>query len=231
MNYTQLEKSFFKSFLLFSIVVLLFVNIFFTLNSSKYRINQIIIQSNGYLTNNLVIPNSIYKTSIWLVSENNFQELVLSEPSIEKVNIKKNYPNSLYVEIIEVSSLVNILDLRGSTPKTKVLLKNLIEIDSGIALPISNLTITNGPLPRGFNGEIVSMIETLKSYYFSMEEFSFTYDGDNLIGFYRGSNIYFGKAVDLGTKASALGSLLGNQACTGDFRFITSEDIISNCEY
>ena len=86
-----------------------------------------------------------------------------------------------------------------------------------------------GPQAPGFNGELVSMLMTLKNYNLSNTSFSFIYNGNSFTGTYKKAFINFGPPIDLGIKAAALGSLLENADCSGDIRFITSEDIIADC--
>ena len=105
----------------------------------------------------------------------------------------------------------------------------MIEIESDDIFLIPSLTITNGPVPPGFNGEMVSLIMTLKSYNLDVNSFNFTYNGDSFIGEYRSTLIDFGKPLDLGSKSSALGSLVENSDCRGEIRFISKEDIVANC--
>ena len=129
----------------------------------------------------------------------------------------------------EYDKIMTITDLRGSVPKKSTLYKNMIEIESDDIFLIPSLTITNGPGPSGFNGEMVSLIMTLKSYNHDVNSFNFTYDGDFFIGEYRSAFIDFGKPLDLGSKSSALGSLIEKSECQGEIRFISKEDIIANC--
>ena len=49
------------------------------------------------------------------------------------------------------------------------------------------------------------------------------------MGEYRSTLIDFGKPLDLGSKSSALGSLIENSDCQGEIRFISKEDIVANC--
>ena len=143
--------------------------------------------------------------------------------------ISKEYPNKITIELNEYDKIMTITDLRGSVPKKSTLYKNMIEIESDEIFLIPSLTITNGPVPTGFNGEMVSLIMTLKSYNLDVNSFNFTYDGDFFIGEYRSTLIDFGKPLDLGSKSSALGSLIENSDCQGEIRFISKEDIIANC--
>ena len=124
---------------------------------------------------------------------------------------------------------MTVTDLRSSIPKKTTLYKNMIEIESDEIFSIPSLTITNGPVPTGFNGEMVSLIMTLKSYNLDINSFNFTYNGDSFIGEYRSTLIDFGKPFDLGSKSSALGSLIENSECQGEIRFISKEDLIADC--
>ena len=106
----------------------------------------------------------------------------------------------------------------------------MVEIESERILNIATLTITNGPVPVGFNGEMVSLIMTLKSYDLDINIFNFIYDGESFMGEYRDTDIDFGEPLDLGSKSAALGSLLENSKCIGEIRFISIEDLIANCK-
>ena len=154
---------------------------------------------------------------------------MLQIPTIESVIISKEYPNKITIELNEYDKIMTITDLRSSIPKKSTLYKNLIEIESDEIFSIPSLTITNGPVPTGFNGEMVSLIMTLKSYNLDVNSFNFTYNGDSFIGEYRSTLIDFGKPLDLGSKSSALGSLVENSDCRGEIRFISKEDLVANC--
>ena len=154
---------------------------------------------------------------------------MLQIPTIESFIISKEYPNKITIELYEYEKILTITDLRGSMPKKSTLYKNMIEIESDDIFLIPSLTITNGPVPTGFNGEMVSLIMTLKSYNLDVNSFNFTYNGDSFIGEYRSTLIDFGNPLDLGSKSSALGSLIENSECQGEIRFISKEDLIANC--
>ena len=228
-DFNEQEKVSFRSFLIFSLFLLTVLNIGFSLNSSYFRISKVeVIGSNELFDETELIKLAIGQ-SIWLINNDSFSNEVLKTPTIESLSITKNYPNELTIELTEYDRILFITDLRGSVPKKSTLYKNMVETDSDKIIDISSLTITNGPVPAGFNGEMVSLIMTLKSYDLDVYTFNFIYDGETFIGEYRDTVINFGKPLDLGSKSSALGSLLEKSECKGEIRFISKEDIVADC--
>ena len=228
-DFNEQEKVSFRSFLIFSLFLLTVLNIGFSLNSSYFRISKVeVIGSNELFDETELIKLAIGQ-SIWLINNDSFSNEVLKTPTIESLSITKNYPNELTIELTEYDRILFITDLRGSVPKKSTLYKNMVETDSDKTIDISSLTITNGPVPAGFNGEMVSLIMTLKSYDLDVYTFNFIYDGETFIGEYRDTVINFGKPLDLGSKSSALGSLLEKSECKGEIRFISKEDIVADC--
>ena len=73
------------------------------------------------------------------------------------------------------------------------------------------------------------MMMTLKNYELDLSTFAFNYDGQKIAGAYRETTIDFGPSIDLGIKAAALGSLLENSNCSGEIKFIGSEELIADC--
>ena len=76
---------------------------------------------------------------------------------------------------------------------------------------------------------MVSLIMTLQTYNLDTKDFTFIYDGESFIGEYKDIIINSGKPLDLGSKSSALGSLLENSECKGEIRFISKEDLVADC--
>ena len=228
-DFNEQEKVSFKSFLIFSLFILIFLNTGFLLTSDYFRVSEIELSGNNELFQETDFIKLALGQSIWLVNSDTFSDNLLQIPTIESIIITKEYPNKITIELNEYDKIMTITDLRGSIPKKSTLYKNLIEIESDEIFLIPSLTITNGPVPTGFNGEMVSLIMTLKSYNLDVNSFNFTYDGDFFIGEYRSTLIDFGKPLDLGSKSSALGSLIENSDCQGEIRFISKEDIIANC--
>jgi len=228
-DFNEQEKVSFRSFLIFTLFLLTVLNIGFSLNSSYFRISKVEVIGSTELFDETELIKLAIGQSIWLINNDSFSNEVLKTPTIESLSITKNYPNELTIELTEYDRILFITDLRGSVPKKSTLYKNMVETDSDKIIDISSLTITNGPVPAGFNGEMVSLIMTLKSYDLDVYTFNFIYDGETFIGEYRDTVINFGKPLDLGSKSSALGSLLEKSECKGEIRFISKEDIIADC--
>ena len=228
-DFNEQEKVSFRSFLIFSLFLLIILNTGFILNSAYFRVSKVEVLGNNEIFDKADLIKPALGQSIWLVNNDTFSDNMLQIPTIESVIISKEYPNKITIELNEYDKIMTITDLRGSVPKKSTLYKNMIEIESDEIFLIPSLTITNGPVPTGFNGEMVSLIMTLKSYNLDVNSFNFTYNGDSFIGEYRSTLIDFGKPLDLGSKSSALGSLIENSDCQGEIRFISKEDIIANC--
>ena len=228
-NFNEQEKVSFRSFLIFSLFLLIILNTGFTLNSAYFRVSKVEVLGNNELFDEGDLIKQALGQSIWLINNDNFSDDMLQIPIIESIIITKEYPNKITIELTEYDKIMTITDLRGSIPKKSTLYKNMIEIESDEIFSIPSLTITNGPVPKGFNGEMVSLIMTLKSYSLDVNSFNFIYNGDSFIGEYRATLIDFGKPLDLGSKSSALGSLIENSECQGEIRFISKEDLIANC--
>ena len=228
-DFNEQEKVSFRSFLIFSLFLLIILNIGFTLNSSYFRVSNVEVLRSNEIFDEADLIKPALGQSIWLINNDTFSDNILQLPTIESVIISKEYPNKITIELTEYDKIMTVTDLRSSIPKKTTLYKNMIEIESDEIFSIPSLTITNGPVPTGFNGEMVSLIMTLKSYNLDINSFNFTYNGDSFIGEYRSTLIDFGKPFDLGSKSSALGSLIENSECQGEIRFISKEDLIANC--
>ena len=103
------------------------------------------------------------------------------------------------------------------------------KIDRSFSILSNNLptiSILNGPVQAGFNGELISMMMTFKNYELDLSTFTFNYDGQKIVGEYRETTVDFGPSLNLGIKAAALGSLLENSNCSGEIKFIGSEELI-----
>ena len=228
-DFNEREKVSFKSFLIFSLFILIFLNTGFLLTSDYFRVSEIELSGNNELFQETDFIKLALGQSIWLINNDTFMDQTQQMPTIQSINIKKEYPNKITIELTEYDKILSVTDLRSSVPKKSTLYKNMVETESDRVLNIATLTITNGPVPVGFNGEMVSLIMTLKSYDLDTNTFNFIYDGESFIGEYRDTYINFGKPLDLGSKSSALGSLLENSECAGEIRFISKEDLVANC--
>ena len=231
-QFELVQKRTFKTFLNFSFLILLLILIFFTILSTKYRVTNYEINriESSSVVLNLGSLESIKGESIWLVNESDFEKAIKENNTIENIIFTKNLPNSLLIEIKEFESIAKIIDFRNSIPKNTILFKNQLEVENSsndYQLPL--VTITNGPVAGNFSGELVSFFVTLKKYNLNISDFSLVHNGSNLVGEFRGLSIYFGQPIDLGTKASVIGDFLSNKSCSGEIRFLTSEEIVSNC--
>ena len=228
-EYSFSEKKSLKSFLLFTFLLICLINVGFSINSSYFRVKTIEVSSISNNFSSSDFSNESLNQSIWLISSNIFNDKKIEYPTIESITISKEYPDKIIVNVIEYEELIVVTDLRGTIPLRTILYKNGLAVESSDMRDLPTLSISNGPVQAGFNGELVSMMMTLKNYKLNESDFSFSYDGQKLVGEYRETVINFGPSIDLGTKGAALGALLENSTCSGEVRFIGSEEIIANC--
>ena len=228
-EYSFSEKKSLKSFLLFTFLLICLINVGFSINSSYFRVKTIEVNSISNNFSSSDFSNESLNQSIWLISSNIFNDKKIEYPTIESITISKEYPDKIIVNVIEYEELIVVTDLRGTIPLRTILYKNGLAVESSDMRDLPTLSISNGPVQAGFNGELVSMMMTLKNYKLNESDFSFSYDGQKLVGEYRETVINFGPSIDLGTKGAALGALLENSTCSGEVRFIGSEEIIANC--
>ena len=139
-----------------------------------------------------------------------------------KLKVKLNF----HEQIAEIS------DLRGSQPQLTVLFKNLYTAESiETSKNAMSVTIVNGPVDSGFNGEIVALFMTLSSFdEINVGSLKLTHSGTNIIGYYEDTEILFGSPIDLATKAASIGELLSYGNCEGTVRFITNNSFVTDCK-
>ncbi len=226
-EYTQLEQTSFKTFLGFSFLIFLVLLPSFYIFSSYYRVKDIEVQSSSYIDENLFIE--FYNISIWSIGETSFENIYTSDRTIEKIELTKKLPDQLQIKITHYLQVAEITDLRGSVVTKGVLYKNLLFKETILENDVVNVTITNGPVDDGFNGEIVSFVMTLLNFKIDISEISLVHNGSYLNGVYKGIEIDFLEPIDLSTKASALGELLENSSCTGEVSFISSNSFVTDC--
>ena len=223
------DKNSLKSFLIFAFLLLVLLFIGFSINSSYFKVKTIEINS---VSSNYNITDFYIETlnkSIWLINGDTFLNNRVKYPTIENVTVAKEYPDKIILNITEYEELIVVTDLRGTIPRRTILYKNGLEIVSADINNLPIISILNGPVQAGFNGELISMMMTLKNYELDLSTFAFNYDGQKIVGEYRETTIDFGPSIDLGIKAAALGSLLENSNCNGEIKFIGSEELIANC--
>ena len=123
MNYSDIERQTFKTFLAFSTLLLTFIVIFFNLSSTVYRVSNI-----SYIENEDLDYSSIERlvgVSIWLVDYYYFQDFYDDNPTVDSLSITKELPDTLIANIILSDQIANIEDKRQVPSSISVLYKNL----------------------------------------------------------------------------------------------------------
>ena len=219
---------FFKSFITFSLAVLVTSLIIMNISSQKYGISEI----EHSLEDQLVIEslNLLYGKSIWFINDNSFEQIYKDNPDIKYINYARKSPNKLIISVDTYQQLANIIDLRGSVETSSILYENSYVVSTPTienVLPI--VKIENGPVDSGFNGELITLFKTLDNYQYTKQSLQIKYDGEAFYAYYGKTTFQLGDAVDLGKKASILGTYLSDNSCDGTVRFLTSESTIENC--
>ena len=140
-------------------------------------------------------------------------------------------PSKLEIKLKLYEQVAEISDLRGSQPKLSVLYKNLYIVESIDASKNTlSVTIVNGPVDNGFNGEVVALFMTLSNFDdINTGSLKLTHLGTSVIGYYKDTEILFGNPIDLATKAAAVGELLSDGSCQGTVRFVSSNSFVTDC--
>ena len=227
-DYSQVEQTSFRTFLVFSLLILVFLIPSLFMFSQSYRVKDIVVQ--GSLTINEYHFSQFYDTSIWAIGESSFENIYTLDKTIEKIELTKELPNKLSITISHYLQVAKITDLRGSVPMEKVLYKNLLYKNTDLNNEVINVTISNGPVDDGFNGELVTLAMTLKNFKIDISKITLTLNGASLTGEYEGIVIDFLKPLDLATKGSAIGELLEKGNCTGEVTFVSKESFITSCK-
>ena len=174
---------------------------------------------------------TLYGKSIWTLDETSLESLYSADPTIEKIELTKILPSKLEIKLKLYEQVAEISDLRGSQPKLFVLYKNLYTSESIDASKNTvSVTIVNGPVDNGFNGEIVALFMTLNNFdEINTGSLKLTHLGTSVIGYYKDTEILFGSPIDLATKAAAVGELLSDGSCKGTVRFVSTNSFVTNC--
>jgi len=170
-----------------------------------------------------------YNNSIWTINDDSFRPLYDLDPTIDDISHEKELPNKLIIKITHYLQVAEITDLRKSAPTKVVLYKNLFFKEALLTNDVVSVTITNGPVDDGFNGEIVSLVMTLLNFELDISEISLVHNGSYLKGNYKGIEIDFLEPVDLSTKASAIGELLEKKSCFGEVTFVSNNSFVTEC--
>ena len=228
---SEVESKSFRTFTLFIFVGLLIFSLVVSIFSSKYRVS-VINYDNG-LDLNYEGLQEVENLSIWLVNDGNFEKFYFDNQNVENLEISKQLPNVINVNINLYQKMVVYTDLRDSSPEQRVLYKNLYSTVAVSEENLAHLVITNGPIDDGFYNEIVSFILTVGKYEIDLGKISMTFNGDTLVVNYSDTIIEAGKALDLSRKGSVVGYILEKGDCKGSVKILESsnEDIetLFNC--
>ena len=209
----EAEGNSFRTFTFFTFVVLIILGLVVSVFSSKYRVS--IINYDTELNLNYEELRKIENSSIWLINDNNFEKFYLDNKSVEKLEISKQLPNVINITINLYEKIIVYTDFRDSSPRQRVLYKNLYVDDKIPEKELAHLVITNGPIEDGFYSEIVSFILTVEKYNVDLSKLSITFDGNAVVINYLDTVIDAGKAVDLSRKGSVVGYVLEKNDCNG----------------
>ena len=219
------ESKSFRTITLFTFVVLITLALLVSIFSNKYRVST--INYDYELNLNYEGLKEIEKLSIWLVNDDNFEKFYLDNPNVESLEISKQLPNVINMNINLYQKIIVYTDFRDTSPEQRLLYKNLYTADATSEEDLAHLVITNGPIVDGFYSEIVSFILTVEKYEVDLSEVSMTFDGDVLAINYLDTIIDAGKAVDLSRKGTVVGYILEKGDCKGSVTILQSfgEDI------
>ena len=219
------ESKSFRTFTFFTFAVLIILALLVSIFSNKYRVSN--INYDYELNLNYEGLKGIENLSIWLVNDDDFEKFYLDNPNVESLEISKQLPNVVNININLYQKIIVYTDFRDTSPVQRVLYKNLYTTDATSEEDLAHLVITNGPIVDGFYSEIVSFILTVGKYEVDLSEVSMTFDGDDLEINYLDTIIDAGKAVDLSRKGTVVGYILEKGDCKGSVTILQSagEDI------
>ena len=232
MNYGELEKKTFKTFLVFATILVIAVLILFIITSNIYRVFNITYDES--LDLNYSSIESLRGTSIWLIDDTYFQTFYEQNPSVEKIVIEKKLPRTIIVKVNTSEKLAYIQDNRQSPPKTFILHKNLHKLAAERNEGLLALTINNGPVVEGFFEEVITLVMTLKKYPVNLGNIVVSFDGLDVELVHFKSQFNLGSPYDLARKAAVLGYYLSEEPCEGEVRLVYNENgseisAITNC--
>ncbi len=225
----DIEKTSFRTFLVFSFFVLIILLPSYLIFSSKYIVRNIEFSPKYHADNSFL--ETLYGTSIWTLDETSLESLYSADPTIERIELNKILPSKLEIKLKLYEEIAEISDLRGSQPKIFVLYKNLYTTESiDASKNLVSVTIVNGPVDKGFNGEIVALFMTLSNFdEINTGSLKLTHLGTSVVGYYNDTEILFGSPIDLATKAAAVGELLSDGSCQGTVRFVSTNSFVTDC--
>ena len=219
---SEVESKSFRTFTLFIFIVLIIFGLVVSIFSSKYRIS--VINYDNELDLNYEGLKEVENLSIWLVNDGNFEKFYSDNQNVENLEILKQLPNVININVNLYQKIVVYTDFRDSSPEQRVLYKNLYSTVTVSEEDIAHLVITNGPIDDGFYNEIVSFILTVGKYEIDLGNISMTFDGNTLVVNYLDTIIEAGKALDLSRKGSVVGYILEKDDCKGSVKILESSD-------
>jgi len=222
MNYSDIERQTFKTFLAFSTLILTLLILFFNLSSSIYRVSNISYTDSGDLDYSSL--EKLIGISIWLVDDYYFQDFYEENPTVESISIRKELPNTLITDIVISEKIAIIEDKRQVPSRMSVLYKNLYLEKSNDKNSLVKVVIENGPVKEGFYEEIITFVLTLNKYSINLNNVSISFDGEDLFVSHLETKVSMGPASDLARKASVVGYYIAENPCLGEIRLIYSED-------
>ena len=120
---SEVESKSFRTFTLFIFVVILIFSLVVSIFSSKYRVS-VINYDNG-LDLNYEGLQEVENLSIWLVNDGNFEKFYFDNQNVENLEISKQLPNVINVNINLYQKMVDYTDIRDYSTEQRFLYKNL----------------------------------------------------------------------------------------------------------
>ena len=233
MDYGQIERQTFKTYLAFSGLVLFFLLASFAyVFSSTYRIKEITYSEQQKL--NYSSLNKLLGTSIWLVSNQFSNEFYTDNPTVEKIVLVRKMPSTLDIEITLSEELAFINDARQNPPQSFILYKNLHQMPNNSNLDLMTVSITNGPVKEGFFEEVATFVLTLKKYPINLSNVTLKYDGEEVHVTHFETLVNLGAPIDLARKGTLVGYYISEANCDGEIRIVYTDDganikAVKNC--
>ncbi len=225
MNYGQIERKTFKSYLIFSSFALIFLlaSIAFVF-SSNYRISN--IEYNTNLPLNYSSINKLIGTSIWLVDNDQVSDnFYFDNPTVANVLIDIEMPKTLVVDVKLSKELATINDARQYPPRTFVLYKNLHQGKATSNGSLMKVSIINGPVAEGFFEELATFVLTLNKYSINLSNVSLVHDGEEIVATHFNTSINLGSPIDLARKGTLVGFYLSEGSCNdGEITLVYTQD-------
>jgi len=209
----DIEKTSFRTFLVFSFFLLAILLPSYLIFSSKYMVRNVEFSPKYQVDSSFL--ETLYGESIWTLDETSVESLYTADPTIEKIELIKILPSKLEIKLKLYEQVAEISDLRGSQPKISVLYKNLYTAES---IDASKNTLS------------VALFMTLSNFDdINTGSLKLTHLGTSVIGYYKDTEILFGNPIDLATKAAAVGELLSDGSCQGTVRFVSTSSFVTDC--